>query len=165
MVETIFAEVELKVPIEQIWKAQVADGPNCMPKIFPAFIESIETLEGDGGAGSVRRINLGSAVPYARYVKEHVDVLNDETHIFTYTVIEGGGLGEIFDYYKATISFKPGADENTTIGRWSLDYSLIGEHPGLPAQLKRRNVDVFKTVEAYLLSGASAQTEKKLHHI
>ncbi|KAJ7547600.1 hypothetical protein O6H91_08G094100 [Diphasiastrum complanatum] len=153
MVETIFAEVELKVPIEQIWKAQVADGPNCMPKIFPAFIESIETLEGDG------------AVPYARYVKEHVDVLNDETYIFSYTVIEGGGLGEIFDYYKATISFKPGADENTTIGRWSLDYSLIDERPGLPAQLKRRNVDVFKTVEAYLLSGASAQTEKKLHHI
>ena len=42
----------------RLFKASITDSKNSMPKIVPEHVKSIDTIEGSGGAGSVKQINL-----------------------------------------------------------------------------------------------------------
>lgn len=47
-------EFKSSVPSSRLWKAAVVDIHNLLPKIAPQFIASMEIVEGDGGAGTVK---------------------------------------------------------------------------------------------------------------
>ncbi|KAI7746084.1 hypothetical protein M8C21_024649 [Ambrosia artemisiifolia] len=46
------------VPPARIFKASILDSHILMPKLLPDAIKSIEFIKGDGGAGSIKRINF-----------------------------------------------------------------------------------------------------------
>lgn len=46
------------IPPARLFKALVLDSHNLIPKLTPEAIKSIEIIQGDGGAGSIRQINF-----------------------------------------------------------------------------------------------------------
>ncbi|KAK6254436.1 Bet v I/Major latex protein - like 10 [Theobroma cacao] len=48
-------EVATVIPPARMFQAFVLDSDNLIPKILPQAIKSVETLEGDGGAGTVKQ--------------------------------------------------------------------------------------------------------------
>lgn len=51
---------ELSSPVApaRIFKASIVDSHNLIPKLLPHAVKSIELLQGDGGAGSIKQINF-----------------------------------------------------------------------------------------------------------
>ena len=52
-------EVTSSVPPAKLFKAFILDFDNLIPKILPQAIKSVETLQGDGGAGTVKLTHFG----------------------------------------------------------------------------------------------------------
>ena len=42
----------------RIFKASILDSHNLIPKLLPQGIKSIEIIQGDGGAGSIKQVNF-----------------------------------------------------------------------------------------------------------
>lgn len=54
------------IPPARLFKALIIDSHNLIPKLMPLAVESIE-IEGDGGAGSIKKINFAEGnVSYNR---------------------------------------------------------------------------------------------------
>ncbi|EPS57779.1 hypothetical protein M569_17038, partial [Genlisea aurea] len=49
-------EIVSSIPPKRLFKAFILDGDRLLPKLLSQFIKSIETVEGDGKAGSVKLI-------------------------------------------------------------------------------------------------------------
>lgn len=49
----------------RIFKASILDSHNLIPKLMPQAIKSIEIIEGNGGAGSVKQINFVQGLCYS----------------------------------------------------------------------------------------------------
>jgi hypothetical protein len=47
------------IPPARLFKAFVLDADNLIPKVAPQSIKSTETLEGDGGPGTIKKITFG----------------------------------------------------------------------------------------------------------
>lgn len=59
MVVTAYSDEHTSpVSASRIFKASILDSHNLIPKLMPQVIKSIEIVEGDGGAGSVKQINF-----------------------------------------------------------------------------------------------------------
>ncbi|KAE9455176.1 hypothetical protein C3L33_12941, partial [Rhododendron williamsianum] len=61
-------ETPSSIPPARLFKAFVLDADTLIPKIIPQAIKSVEILEGDGGAGTVKLITFGEG-----YAKQRVD--------------------------------------------------------------------------------------------
>lgn len=53
----------VNMPLERVWK-MTKDADQVIPKVLPQFFASSERLSGDGGAGTVRLVTLGSGRDY-----------------------------------------------------------------------------------------------------
>ena len=51
-------EIESPIAASRLFKALILDSHNLMPKIVPQGIKSIEFIQGDGGAGSIKQTNF-----------------------------------------------------------------------------------------------------------
>lgn len=51
-------EVSTSIPPARMFKAFVLDD-NLVPSILPQAIKSVETVEGDGGAGTIKLVQFG----------------------------------------------------------------------------------------------------------
>ena len=63
-VVTYEMEVATTIPAAKMFKAFVLDGSTLIAKILPQAIKSIDILEGDGGAGTIKQINFGEGNVY-----------------------------------------------------------------------------------------------------
>lgn len=57
-VTTFTDEFTSPAPAARLFKALILDAHNLYPKIAPLGIKSIDTIEGDGGPGSIKQINF-----------------------------------------------------------------------------------------------------------
>ncbi|CAH2080514.1 unnamed protein product [Thlaspi arvense] len=46
------------IPLARAFKALILEGDNLIPKIMPQAFKSIDVIEGDGGAGTIKKINF-----------------------------------------------------------------------------------------------------------
>ena len=56
---TYETEFSSTIPPARLFKAFVLDGDNLIPKIAPQAIQQVEILEGDGGAGTIKKVIFG----------------------------------------------------------------------------------------------------------
>ncbi|XP_077241711.1 pathogenesis-related protein 1-like [Tasmannia lanceolata] len=143
-------EVTYTFPAARLWKAS-CDMHNLLPKAVPEFITSIEVLEGNGGVGTVKKFNFSEAVKDFSYMKDRIDVLNDESYEFKYTVTEGGIVGLIVKWYSFYMKLEPTGD-GSCVGKVKVEYeTLDGEltHDQI-AKMKEGNEGMVKAVQAYL---------------
>ncbi|PKI40684.1 hypothetical protein CRG98_038939 [Punica granatum] len=70
---------EFTTPIApaRMFKALILDSHNIIPKLVPQGIKSIEFVEGDGGAGSIKQTTFPEGGPF-KHLKHRIDTLDSE---------------------------------------------------------------------------------------
>ncbi|XP_073113074.1 major pollen allergen Aln g 1 [Elaeis guineensis] len=152
-------ECKSTVAIDRLWKAGILDVHNLMPKIAPEHISSVEIVGGDGGVGSIKKFNFTDAVKSpVNFVKDRVDVLDNEKHVFKYSVVEGGLLGIRLKSYSFDHKFETASD-GSTAGKVILEYETLDEtdlsveEKGL---LMGAVLGMMKAVEGFLIANPDA---------
>lgn len=46
------------IPPARLFKALILDSQNLIPKLLPQLVKSIDFIEGNGGAGSIRQVTF-----------------------------------------------------------------------------------------------------------
>ncbi|KAK4377857.1 hypothetical protein RND71_004153 [Anisodus tanguticus] len=134
MTITSFAdEYTSPVPLSRIFKASIVDSHNLMPKLMPQAIESIEFVERNGVAGSIKQINFPEGGNF-KSIKYGIDELNEEKIVYKYTLIEGDTL--VDELEKNNGEFKLKEEEIKAV--------------------KEKVLGMYKTVEAYLIQNPDA---------
>ncbi|MQL89343.1 hypothetical protein Taro_021912 [Colocasia esculenta] len=145
-------DYESPIAVDRLWKAGVLDAHVLMPTLLPEFVASAGVVEGDGGVGTVKQFNFTEVVKEHGFVKDRVDVLDAENHVFKYSVVEGGLLGSRLKSYSYELKFEAAADGGSK-GKLTVEYDtvddslLTGEEEG---KLTFGLVAMMKALEGYL---------------
>ncbi|KAF8017497.1 hypothetical protein BT93_H2618 [Corymbia citriodora subsp. variegata] len=145
------------IPAARLFKALIVDSHNLIPKLMPQAIKSIDIVQGDGGAGSVRQINFGEGSQFSS-MKNRIDELNEETFTYKYALIEGGPLMEKFESIAYEIKFEPTPDGGSK-NKMTSTYYTKGDFEIKEEEVKagkERSLGMYKAVEAYLIQNPDA---------
>ncbi|KAM0855495.1 hypothetical protein ACQ4PT_049738 [Festuca glaucescens] len=141
-------KLESQVSAPRKFRATVMDWHNLAPKLAPHIVDSAHHVEGDGGVGSVRHYNCGSAVPF-NSMKKKVEFLDVEKCECKYT-IECDGI----ETSTWNIKMKPTANGGSVA---TVECTSKGvEAKDMMLKAKDSAAEMFKTVEAYLIANPSA---------
>ncbi|RDX84738.1 hypothetical protein CR513_34167, partial [Mucuna pruriens] len=138
-------------------KALVVDAPNLIPKLLPHAVKSIELIQGDGGAGSIKQLNIVEGIQ-VKSVKNRIDEINEDTLTYKYTVIEGEALKDKFASIAHEIKFEAAADGGS-ISKVTSKYYLKGDVEVNEEDVKaskEKVLGIYKVVETYLLQNPDA---------
>ncbi|XP_019440193.1 PREDICTED: class-10 pathogenesis-related protein 1-like [Lupinus angustifolius] len=89
-----FATHSLVSP-SRLYKAMASDFHNLLPKIVDA-IHSVETIEGNGGAGTIFKVTLVEG-DRSRYSFHKIEAIDEANLIYNYSVFGGTGLSETWE--------------------------------------------------------------------
>ncbi|GFZ13941.1 hypothetical protein Acr_24g0001310 [Actinidia rufa] len=156
MAITYDMEILSSIPADKMFKAFVLEGDNIIPKVLPHAITSVETLEGDGGVGTIKLTTFGEGSVH-KSVKHRVDGLDKENFTYSYTIIEGGALDvfESISYHIKIVAAPDGGSicKNRSIYQPKADTQVSEDEI---KDGKERASGIFKKVEAYLLENPDA---------
>ncbi|EEF43035.1 major allergen Pru ar 1 [Ricinus communis] len=156
-VVTYEMEVATTIPAAKMFKAFVLEGNTLIARILPQAIKSIDILEGDGGAGTIKQINFGDASQF-KYAKERTDAVDKENLTYAYTMIEGDVLIGKLEKISNEIKFEATPDGGCLIKSLS-KYYTIGDFELKQEDIKagkEKSMGLFKAVEGYLLANPDA---------
>ncbi|XP_030975461.1 major allergen Pru ar 1-like [Quercus robur] len=150
---TLTDEFTSPVVPKRVFKALILDADNLMPKLMPQAIKSVETLEGNGGPGTIKKITFAEG-SHIKYVKHRTDALDEEKLTYSYTLIEGDDLLDKIESISYEMKFEPtpgGGCKGTNVSKY---------HPKPGVQIneeevkagKEKAMAIYKGVEAYLLA-------------
>lgn len=145
------------VPPAKIFKAFILDSDTLFPKLLPQVFKSVEILQGDGGAGSIKQINFVEGNEY-KFLKQRIEVQDSENLVHSHTVIEGDALGDTLESIKYELKFEAAADGGTVVKRTTV-YQTKGDVAVSEERVKAGNetaLKLFKAVEAYVLANPDA---------
>ncbi|CAN1247479.1 Major allergen Pyr c 1 [Linum perenne] len=130
-------EISTRVPATRLFKTFVVDGDTIIPKIAPHAFKSFEILHGNGGPGTIKKIQFGE---------------DKDKMTYKYSVIEGDILPDLFD--KITNEVKFLEDGSGSIIKTSRTY-YTKDDIVVKGELIKDGDDkvfcLFKAIEAYLL--------------
>ncbi|XP_052211388.1 major allergen Mal d 1-like [Diospyros lotus] len=140
-----------KVPPARIFKALVLDSHNLIPKVIPS-IKSIELVQGDGGAGSIKQTSFADGSHF-KYMKHRVDEVDSANLFSKTTLIEGDALGDKLECIVYEIKME-------AAGAGSVTKSTSHYHPKPGVELKEDDIKsgkdkatgINKAVEDYLVA-------------
>ncbi|OMO58399.1 hypothetical protein COLO4_34685 [Corchorus olitorius] len=150
-------EIATTIPPAKMFKAFVLDYDNLIPKILPQAIKSVETLEGDGGAGTIKQINFGQGYQF-KYTKQRIDGIDKEKFTYSYTVFEGDALMNTLEKICNEIKIEATSDGGS-ICKSKSTYYTIGDIEIKEEEIKagkEKASGMFKAIEAYLLANPDA---------
>ncbi|XP_058190735.1 major allergen Pru ar 1-like [Rhododendron vialii] len=145
-------EVTSSIPPAKMFKAFVLDGDTLIPKVLPQAIKSVETLQGDGGAGTIKLTTFGEGSKH-KCVKHKVDALDKENFTYSYSIIEGDAL-DGFESISYHIKIVPSPDGGSICKNRSI-YCPKGDNKVTEEEIKsgkEKASSIFKAVEAYILA-------------
>ncbi|KAK7387944.1 hypothetical protein VNO78_22743 [Psophocarpus tetragonolobus] len=155
MMGIITCESEHVTPVSAatLYKAIVLDSSNVLPKALPNFIKSVETIEGDGGPGTIKNLTLAQGLGY---VKHRVDAIDTQNYVYNYSVIEGSTLSEAFEKicyeYKLVATPDGGTIVKSTSKFYTKgDYQLAQQYVNTS---KDRSARFTNTIEHFILANA-----------
>ncbi|KAH9683667.1 hypothetical protein WN944_025392 [Citrus x changshan-huyou] len=141
------------VPPARMFKALVLESDQLFPKIFPDAIKNIDVVEGDGGAGSIKKITFaeGGQVNDVKHKIEEVDKVNLKT---SYSIIEGAILADQLEKISYDNQWVPSPDGGSICKTICKLYTK-GELEVTEEQFnagKEKSAAMVKALEAYLLA-------------
>ncbi|XP_020589709.1 pathogenesis-related protein 1-like [Phalaenopsis equestris] len=155
---SITGEHLFPVSIDRAWKAIACEGYNLVPKLLPDFISSIELTEGDGGLGTLLKLNFTEAVEKFRITEEKIEVFDPEKHVIKYTIFEGGYIGLKLKSYSLEAKFEE-VNSSEALVKLNLEYDTIENTP-LSAEeeeeIMKDYVLMLKAVEGYLIENPTS---------
>ncbi|XP_030463084.2 major allergen Pru ar 1-like [Syzygium oleosum] len=134
--------------------ALIVDSHNLIPKLMPQSIKSINIVQGNGGAGSIKQINFIEGSQLSS-MKNRVDELNKETFTYKYTMIN---LMDKFESIACEVKFEPtpdGASKNKMTNTYYTKGNVELKEKDIKAG-KERALGMYKVAEAYLLQNPNA---------
>ncbi|CAI9776783.1 unnamed protein product [Fraxinus pennsylvanica] len=148
-----------KVTPDRMFKALILDSHNLCPQLMFSSIKSIEYLQGNGDAGSIKQLNFTEASPF-RYVKHIIDDLDKEKWSCKFTMIEGDALMDKLEKITYDVKFEP-YGYGGCVCRISSEY-----HTKENVEIKEEDIEfgkdraigMYEVVEAYLLAHPRAYT-------
>ncbi|RWR76478.1 pathogenesis-related protein 1-like protein [Cinnamomum micranthum f. kanehirae] len=151
-------EKESMLPPSRLWKASIRDALNLLPKIMPEFTASYQLLQGDGGVGSIRQLNCTPVFEDFTYVKDRVDIMDDEKHVFKCTVIEGGEIGRKLKSYSIEVQFQA-TSSGGCLSKMTVEYDTIKDSllPEEEVAMRKEGIKwIGEALEAYLQANPDA---------
>ncbi|GLJ10637.1 hypothetical protein SUGI_0132220 [Cryptomeria japonica] len=146
-------QVESEVAAKRLWNALVKDH-SLIAREMPELCAGVTFLEGNGGVGSIKQINFTSGATEFSYVKERVDVLDEENLIYSYTDLEGGELGKNLASAEFSVKMSPKAGGGSVVTQ-ICNFDTL---PGVPREeakleaMKGQLIALFKKLEAYVIA-------------
>ncbi|XP_019180352.1 PREDICTED: major allergen Pru ar 1-like [Ipomoea nil] len=141
----------------RIFKASIIDSHNLIPKLMPQAIKSIQILQGDGGAGTIKQINFPEGSSF-KSIKYQIDELNEETFTYKYTLVEGDALIDKLDKITYEVQFEKtpqGGSVSKVTSKYYTQGSFNLNEEGIMAG-KEKVMGMYKAVEAFLLQNPEA---------
>ncbi|XP_058077924.1 major strawberry allergen Fra a 1-2-like [Magnolia sinica] len=145
-------------PPARLWKGGILDAHNLIPKVLPEVIASITIIEGYGGVGSIREMKFTEAIKDITQLKDCINVVDDEKHVFKYTVIEGGFIGLKLKSYSFETCLEPAGD-NGSISKLTVEYDTMDGQSLTDADvnmIKGGIIGMAKAIEGYLQANPDA---------
>ncbi|GMJ02091.1 MLP-like protein 423 [Hibiscus trionum] len=150
-------EVTSPIPPEKAFKVFVLDYDTLFPKVVPHAIKSVEVLQGDGGPGTIKKINFAEGMGI-KYVKHQVHVLDKDNRYYNFSVIEGDVLSEKLEKISDENKFDP-APNGGTIVKITTKFHTVGDAEFKEDEIKQviqSRARVFKAVEDYVVANPDA---------
>uniref|UniRef100_A0A5B7CAS8 Bet v I/Major latex protein domain-containing protein n=1 Tax=Davidia involucrata TaxID=16924 RepID=A0A5B7CAS8_DAVIN len=152
-VTSVSQEFTTPIAPARMFKALITDSHNLIPKLMPQSIKSIEFVQGDGGAGSIKQTNFADGSHF-KYLKHRIDALDNENYVCKYTLIEGDVLGDKLKSIAYEVKFEASGNGGSCICKMTSEY-----HAAADVELKEEEIKggkdkamaMSKVVEAYLL--------------
>ncbi|CAN6676831.1 unnamed protein product [Malus baccata var. baccata] len=138
------------IPPARLYNAFVLDADNLIPKIAPQAVKSTEILEGDGGVGTIKKINFGEGSTYS-YVKHRIDGVDKDNFVYQYSVIEGDAISETIE----KISYET---KLVASGSGSIIKSISHYHTKGDVEIKEEHVKAGKEKASHLFNSKSPVT-------
>ncbi|KAA8527663.1 hypothetical protein F0562_035468 [Nyssa sinensis] len=154
---TFTDEQTSSIPPARIFKATIVDSHNLIPKLMPQTIKSIEIIQGDGGAGSIKQINFAQGGNFS-YMKHYIDELNEKTYTYKYTLIEGDAMMDKLEKISFEVKLEA-APNGGTISKMTSKYYAKGDFVLTEEEIKagkEKALGMYKVVEAYLQENPDA---------
>ncbi|RDX66915.1 hypothetical protein CR513_54264 [Mucuna pruriens] len=136
----------------RLYKALVNDVDNIVPKAVESF-KSVEILEGNGGPGSIKKINFVEDGE-SKHVLHKIEEIDEANYVYNYSIVGGAGLPHTVE--KITFESKLIAASNGgSIAKLTVKYQTKGDAKPNEDDLKTGKLKgdaLFKAIEAYLLA-------------
>ncbi|XP_055813787.1 pathogenesis-related protein STH-2-like [Solanum dulcamara] len=155
-VNTYTHESTTTIAPTRLFKALVLDFDSLIPKLLSHDVKNIETVEGDGGAGSIKQMNFVEGGPI-KYLKHKIHVIDDKNLETKYSLIEGDVLGDKLESIAYDVKFEA-AGNGGCVCKTTTEYHTKGDCVFTEEEHnvgKEKALDLFKAVEAYLLANPS----------
>ncbi|XP_011047410.1 PREDICTED: major allergen Pru ar 1-like [Populus euphratica] len=151
---TFTEEFSSPVVAKRLFTAMVLEADTLIPKLAPQAVKSIETIEGNGGPGTIKKLTFVEG----KYAKHRIDAVDKDKLTHSYTTIEGVTLLDKFESIAYDIKFEAtpeGGCKGTLVSRY---------FPKPGAEIKEEEIKedkekaaaVFKAVEAYVVANPQA---------
>ncbi|XP_006340891.1 pathogenesis-related protein STH-2-like [Solanum tuberosum] len=155
-VNTYTCESTTTISPTRLFKALVLDFDNLVPKLLSQHVKNNETIEGDGGVGSIKQMNFVEGGPI-KYLKHKIHVIDDKNLETKYSLIEGDVLGDKLESITYDIKFEA-YDNGGCVYKTTTEYHTKGDYVVTEEEHnvgKERIMNISKAVEAYLLANPS----------
>eukprot|EP00253_Pinus_taeda_P020640 PITA_20640 len=150
----------LQVDAKRLWNATVKDSHNFFPKVLPEIFTSVTLLEGDGGVGTIKQLNINPGRRGFSFIKERVDEVDEQNLVYKYTIIEGGALGTKLSAANFVVKFVP-RNEGGSVASWTINYETlptVEAYDDTIKAIKESSSAHIKKVEQYLLNNPDLYT-------
>ncbi|KAM7256590.1 hypothetical protein ACFE04_012331 [Oxalis oulophora] len=125
-------------------------------KVAAEHIKSVETLEGDGGVGTIRKIVFHEG--HGGFIKQKIEVIDKANLQYNDSVIEGDAIVGSIEKILNENKIIPNADGGSIVKSKSTFYTT--DETEIPVQIltegKEKRLGMFKATEAYLLANPDA---------
>ncbi|KDP36250.1 hypothetical protein JCGZ_09815 [Jatropha curcas] len=161
---TYEGQIESPLPPARLFKMLVLESETYVSKVQPDAVTSFETLQGDGGPGSVRKLTFGAGSPMT-HVIDTIDFLDKENLTFHYSIVGGDPTlidKSIIEKMSFELKFEASPNGGTIATRSCKGYTVDGvevKEEEVRAGLEKTNqifLGVFKIFEAYALANPDA---------
>nr|P93105.2 RecName: Full=Probable intracellular pathogenesis-related protein T1 [Catharanthus roseus] len=143
-------EIKSSLSAAKLFKAFVLDVGTLINKALPNVIKSVEILQGDGGAGTIKLVHFGEGGPVPS-VKHHVEELDKDNMSYKYSIVDGEALMPGLQSISYVIKIEPSGHGSVCKHNTTFHFkagSNINEDEIKAG--KERAAEMIKAVEAYV---------------
>ncbi|XP_071725341.1 major strawberry allergen Fra a 1.05-like [Rutidosis leptorrhynchoides] len=137
----------------RIFKAMAVETDKLSAKIAPQIIKKVEIIEGDGGAGTIKKIIFQEG-PKEGYMKHKIDSIDKGNLTYNYSIIEGDFMNDKIEKISHENKIVASPDGGSILKLKTIIYTVDGadvsEDVLKAGQTKGEGM--FKATEAYLLA-------------
>ncbi|KAK5794559.1 Major allergen Pru ar 1 [Gossypium arboreum] len=140
----------------RLFKAFTIEAAKVWPTAAPNAVKSVE-VEANPSSGNIVKINFVEGLPF-QYMKHQIGGHDENNFSYSYSLIEGGPLGDELEKISYENKFEAAASGGS-ICKSSMKFYTVGDNVITEDEIKaliKGSEGVYKPVEAYLLANPEA---------